>query len=84
MDDKLTTVSRVATEVSTAWHLSQLVRHLEDVASVEGRDVDIPDPLFFRDLLEILIDLDTSPADFFRGVIQRWRRIRRPPDDVET
>lgn len=55
-----------------ARHLSELVHHLEDVARAHGRDVDIPEPLFFADLLGILRNLEVAPAEFFRGVIRRW------------
>ena len=54
---------------SEAWarHLSELVHHLEDVARAQGRDLDIPEPLFFADLLGILRNLEVAPAEFFRA-----------------
>jgi hypothetical protein len=63
---------RAAIEARAAWHLRELVAELRAVARSKGREFEIPDPLFFRDVLEALADLDVSPADFFAGVMRRW------------
>ncbi len=81
MDHRLDAEDRVAVP-SSDWHLSELVRHLENVAQAKGLDVDIPDPLFFVDLLRILSQLGIKPAKFFHGVVERWQRDR--PDAGET
>jgi hypothetical protein len=50
----------------------ELVAELRDVARSKGREIEVPEPFFFRDLLETLGDLEVSPADFFAGVMRRW------------
>jgi hypothetical protein len=72
MEDKPTAGDRGAIRSRSAWYLSELVRHLEEVVQSTGRAVDIPEPLFFADLLRILHDLGIEPAVFFHGVIRRW------------
>ncbi len=64
--------NRAAIETRSAWHLRELVAELADVARAKGRQLEIPDPLFFRDVLEALVDLEVAPAEFFDGVIRRW------------
>lgn len=76
MKDKLTAAERVAIEAWAAWYLQALTRHLKDVAAAKGRGaVDVPNPLTFAALLRVLEDLGVEPAEFFRGLVPRWRRI---------
>jgi hypothetical protein len=63
---------RAAIEARAGWHLRELVSELRTVARSRDREIEIPDPLFFRDLLEALVSLEVSPSDFFAGVMRRW------------
>jgi hypothetical protein len=78
-EDKLRIIDRAAIATAVARHLSELVRHLETVARTKGRAVDLPEPLFVADLLRLLRDLEVEPAEFFAGVIRRWRRCAASP-----
>jgi hypothetical protein len=69
--------ARVA-DARAAWHIRELVAELQAVARAKGRELEIPDPLFFRDLLEVpRRRMDVRSLDGGAVASSPWRKSDR-------